>query len=70
MGIESRMVRPCENHRLRLVVLFFGRIMRKVICFIDGFNLYHAIDNLNQNQLKWLDLRKLALRFVKKNSCT
>jgi len=39
--------------------------MRKVICFIDGFNLYHAIDNLNQDHLKWLDLRKLALRFVK-----
>lgn len=34
--------------------------MRRVIVYIDGFNLYHAIDDLKQPHLKWLDLRALA----------
>ena len=34
--------------------------MRRVITYIDGFNLYHAIDRLNEASLKWLDLRTLA----------
>ena len=29
---------------------------RRVSVYIDGFNLYHAIDALNENHLKWLDL--------------
>jgi len=28
--------------------------------YVDGFNLYHAIDNLRQPHLKWLGLRRLA----------
>ncbi|MFO1241201.1 MAG: hypothetical protein U1E64_12690 [Sphingomonadaceae bacterium] len=28
--------------------------MRRVIVYIDGFNLYHAIDDLGQPHLKWL----------------
>ena len=28
--------------------------------YIDGLNLYHAIDNLNQPHLKWLCLTTLA----------
>ena len=43
---------------------------RRVACFVDGFNLYHAIDDLRKNQkqlnhLKWLDLNKLAHAFIK-----
>jgi NYN domain len=34
--------------------------MRKVIAYIDGFNLYHAIDDLEKPHLKWLDLKALA----------
>ena len=34
--------------------------MRRVIVYIDGFNLYHAIDDLGKPHLKWLDLRALA----------
>jgi hypothetical protein len=34
--------------------------MRKVIAYIDGFNLYHAIDDLGKPHLKWLDLHKLS----------
>jgi uncharacterized LabA/DUF88 family protein len=34
--------------------------MTKVACYIDGFNLYHAIDALSKPYLKWLNLRALA----------
>jgi uncharacterized LabA/DUF88 family protein len=34
--------------------------MRRVIAYIDGFNLYHAIADLRKPHLKWLDLWKLA----------
>jgi uncharacterized LabA/DUF88 family protein len=34
--------------------------MRKVACYVDGFNLYHAIDDLQKPYLKWLDLFALA----------
>jgi uncharacterized LabA/DUF88 family protein len=36
----------------------------RVSAFIDGFNLYHAIDDLRRNDLKWIDLRKLMEHFV------
>jgi len=32
----------------------------RVACYIDGFNLYHAIDDLRKPHLKWVDLWKLA----------
>jgi hypothetical protein len=28
----------------------------RIICFVDGFNIYHALDQLRQPQFKWLDL--------------
>jgi uncharacterized LabA/DUF88 family protein len=34
--------------------------MRRVIAYIDGFNLYHAIADLKKPHLKWLDLKALA----------
>jgi hypothetical protein len=34
--------------------------MRRVIVYIDGFNLYHAIDRLGEPALKWLDLTALS----------
>jgi len=33
---------------------------RRTIVYIDGYNLYHSIDDLKDDSLKWLDLRKLA----------
>lgn len=36
----------------------------RVISLIDGFNLYHAIANLKDARLKWLDLRKLSQEFL------
>jgi uncharacterized LabA/DUF88 family protein len=45
--------------------------MAKVIAFIDGFNLYHALDyfegdkdHYRYRKYKWLNLRKLASLFV------
>ncbi len=35
--------------------------MKKVISYIDGLNLYHAIDDLNRPHLKWVDLWALSL---------
>lgn len=37
----------------------------KSIFFIDGFNLYHAIDNnFKHGKYKWLDLRLLSEKFI------
>lgn len=36
----------------------------RVACFIDGFNLYHAIDKLGKPHLKWVDLRTLMEQFI------
>lgn len=35
------------------------------MCFVDGFNLYHAVAELKVNHLKWLNLYKLAEAFIK-----
>lgn len=66
--ISSRMETPCESHGLRLVVSFLsGSSMqrKRVVSFIDGFNLYHAIDNLRRPELKWLNLMTLSQVFLK-----
>jgi hypothetical protein len=34
--------------------------MSRVACYVDGFNLYHAIDDLAKPHLKWADIRALA----------
>ena len=33
---------------------------RRTIVYIDGYNLYHAIDDLKDDSLKWLNLKVLA----------
>ncbi len=48
--------------------------LKKVCCFIDGFNLYHSIVDIinsdpnfrNAGYLKWINLRSLASAFVKR----
>lgn len=39
----------------------------QVAAFIDGFNLYHAIHDLGQDHLKWVDLRALMSCFTDAN---
>lgn len=34
--------------------------MSRLSVYVDGFNLYHAIDHLKRPHLKWLDLWQLA----------
>ena len=42
--------------------------MNKVVFFIDGFNLYHSIDeNPRLHQYKWLNLKRLASLFLSKH---
>jgi len=41
--------------------------MPKVSCYIDGFNLYHAIRALGRPELKWLNLKALGNSFLEKN---
>lgn len=36
----------------------------RVQAFVDGFNLYHAIASLQQNHLKWVNLRSLVATFT------
>lgn len=36
----------------------------RVSAFIDGFNLYHALDETGRHHVKWLDLRRLCLAFA------
>ena len=40
---------------------------QRVIAFVDGFNLYHAIDRLKRHELKWLDLKTLSRVFLNSN---
>ncbi len=37
----------------------------RVISFVDGFNLYHAIDRLKRPELKWLNLRALSQLLIR-----
>jgi len=37
---------------------------RKVIAYIDGFNLYHAVRELRSQRLKWCDVRSLVSGFL------
>jgi len=36
----------------------------RVSAFVDGFNLYHALDGTGKHHLKWVDLRALCLAFA------
>ena len=40
--------------------------MEKEIFFIDGFNLYHALNNNRFYRYKWLDLSGLAKNSLQK----
>jgi uncharacterized LabA/DUF88 family protein len=41
--------------------------MVRVACYVDGFNLYHAIRGLERPDLKWLNLRALAASYLEKH---
>lgn len=39
-------------------------IQKNVAIFVDGFNLYHAIDDLNEDHLKWVNLWALGEKLL------
>ena len=41
--------------------------LRRVAVYVDGFNLYHAISDLNDPKLKWLNLTALSKSLLKPN---
>ncbi len=41
--------------------------IRRAIFYVDGFNLYHAVADLERPFLKWLDLRALCQTFAPTN---
>ena len=36
----------------------------RVIAFVDGFNLYHAVHDTGQDHLKWVNLKSLCTEFA------
>jgi hypothetical protein len=38
--------------------------------YVDGFNLYHAIDDLRDNRLKWLSLYQLGQTIIRRRTET
>jgi hypothetical protein len=38
---------------------------RRVIVYVDGFNLYHALHELHDDSLKWLCLRRLSESIIR-----
>ncbi len=40
----------------------------RIICFVDGFNMYHALKDLQQPHLKWLNLQLLFNRLTRSKS--
>lgn len=42
--------------------------VQRVVCLIDGLNLYHAISALDRPELKWVDLTNLSKVFLKSHS--
>jgi uncharacterized LabA/DUF88 family protein len=43
---------------------FMNAGVQRVVGFVDGFNLYHAIKDLSQPHLKWLDIRSLLSSYA------
>jgi hypothetical protein len=41
--------------------------MKRILFFVDGFNVYHALDEEPKyHKYKWLDYSTLARRFISK----
>ena len=64
------MVRPCGHHGFRIRGFFLEPLVEKerIVCFVDGFNLYHAIHAIGKPHLKWLDLRLLFSHLTRSKS--
>jgi uncharacterized LabA/DUF88 family protein len=66
-GACTASIANAAAHKACGVVLFKGLYFmnkRRVTVYVDGFNLYHALRNLKDARLRWLDLRALAGNFI------
>lgn len=43
-----------------------SRVPRRVICYIDGFNLYFGLREARQRRYYWLDMRRLAENLLRR----
>ena len=62
-------VNPCGFRRAPRVSargFYFNMPLQRAALFVDGFNLYHAIDAFRDDRLKWLSLWKLGERILPK----
>lgn len=59
--------RPQEPPELRRDGFHLPVFRRRAALYVDGFNLYHALDSLNRPHLKWLDLDALARELTPKS---
>ena len=67
ISIENILYRNPPNGYVPLDSASFGRRLtfqtmnkRKTIAYVDGFNLFHAIDELGRPELKWVNLWSLS----------
>jgi hypothetical protein len=37
---------------------------RRVVAYIDGFNIYHSINNSLGDEYKWIDYRKIVEAYI------
>ena len=65
--IASRETRSHPVNSGRGVSVFQGTEKSRAALYIDGFNLYHAIDDLGQPHLKWLNFAALGERIIDRN---
>lgn len=65
--------RCCPRHRIGRPqggFLFFVKVfglLKRVSVYIDGFNLFHAIKDLEDDGLKWVNLWRLSEQLVRDN---
>jgi hypothetical protein len=57
--IQSGTSRLCPRATVR-GLFTFSRLNVRVAAFIDGFNLYHALESRKLHHCKWVDLVKLC----------
>ena len=56
---------PTRSRGFLFVIVFVEALMKRVIAFVDGFNLYHSLaDNPVHEKYKWLAIRKLLGMYV------
>lgn len=59
-GAAGRAMRRCACYIAKSSLTLKGELGLRGAFYVDGFNLYHAINDLSQPHLKWVNLWRLA----------